>query len=75
MQVVFELIQCPPIGPNFPYAEVNVTMPIVTVKFGTWERNLCHGDYENLATNLPVMMMQSGPNGDLWIHKDGPNYS
>ena len=22
-----------------------------------------------------IMRMQSGPNGDLWIRKDGPNYS
>ena len=28
-QVVFEVTRCPPVCPNLPYAEINVTMPIV----------------------------------------------
>ena len=55
-QIVFELTWCPPICPNLPYAEINVTMPVVE------------------GTESMIMTMQSGPNGDLWIHKDGPNH-
>ena len=26
------------------------------------------------GTEPTIMSMQSGPNGDLWIRKDGPNH-
>ena len=59
-QVVLELTWCPLICPNLPYAEINGrTMPMV----------------EAAEPQAMIMRMQSGPNGDLWIREDGPNYS
>ena len=56
-QVVLELTWCPPICPNLPYPEINVTMPIVE------------------GAEPVIMRMQSGPNSNLWICKDGADQS
>ena len=49
----------PPIGPNLPYAEINASVTMPIVE----------------GEEPMIMGMQSGPNGELWIRKDGPNYS
>ena len=58
-QFEVDLRRCPPICPNLPYAEIYVTMP-QTISDGT---------------EAMIMRFQAGPNGDLWIRKDGPNHS
>ena len=55
-KIEVDLNRCPPLCPNLPYTEINVTIPIVD------------------GTEPKIMRMQSGPNGDLWIRKDGPNH-
>ena len=51
-----DILRCPPIVPNLPYSEINITIPI-------------NGGKEPM-----IMRMHSGPKGDLWIRKDGPNH-
>jgi len=51
-----DVLRCPPIVPNLPYSEINITIPI-------------NGGKEPM-----IMRMHSGPKGDLWIRKDGPNH-
>ena len=51
-----DVLRCPPIVPNLPYSEINITITI-------------NGGKEPM-----IMRMHSGPKGDLWIRKDGPNH-
>ena len=59
-KIEFDLNRCPPLCPNLPYAEINVTIPIA--------------DGRHHGTEPAIMRMQSGPKEDLWIREDGPNH-
>ena len=62
-QVVFELTRCPPIAGG-PKLTPNLPYSEINVTMPIVE-----------GAKAMIMRMQSGPNGDLWIRKDGPNYS